>query len=221
MKIYELYIQFMVWLGAAPPEGFEHLLEKQKTDITTGVAPTNIHLYKPKLSSLLLCSIPIVLLGAIVGGHLVIFVTAIFRGFQDELRGWIVGPFLLCLLGLPVIVMSVLVVELLIVFIAQFFAYLKVSSTGIEYQMWPFGGVCCRWSNTDRIGKGILKGDIIYLKNGEGVGASVGLSRIIQKISPIRIPESIPLSGFRGWPQGRLAEDLQRYAPHLFDRDLA
>jgi hypothetical protein len=25
-KLYELYIRFMVWLGAAPPPGYEHLL---------------------------------------------------------------------------------------------------------------------------------------------------------------------------------------------------
>ncbi len=29
MGIYELYVRFMVWLGAAPPPGYEHLLRKE------------------------------------------------------------------------------------------------------------------------------------------------------------------------------------------------
>ena len=221
MNIYKLYIRFMVWLGAAPPEGFEHFLEKQKTNKTAGVASTDICVYRPKLSSLLLYSIPIVLMGVVVGVPLVIFITGIFRGFQDEFRGWIVGPFLLCLLGLPVTLMSVLVIQLLIAFIAQFFAYLKVSSRGIEYQMWPFGGVRCQWSDADRIGKGILTGDVIYFKEGERFGTPAGSLGIIQRILPIRPPKLIQLSGFSGWPEGKLAQDLQRYAPHLFDKDSA
>jgi hypothetical protein len=28
MGLYELYVRFMVWLGAAPPPGYEHLLSK-------------------------------------------------------------------------------------------------------------------------------------------------------------------------------------------------
>lgn len=30
MKFYELYIRFLVWLGAAPPSGYEYLLPKDK-----------------------------------------------------------------------------------------------------------------------------------------------------------------------------------------------
>lgn len=28
MKLYDLYVRFLVWLGAAPPPGYEHLLEQ-------------------------------------------------------------------------------------------------------------------------------------------------------------------------------------------------
>jgi hypothetical protein len=28
MKLYDLYVRFLVWLGAAPPSGYEHLLEQ-------------------------------------------------------------------------------------------------------------------------------------------------------------------------------------------------
>ena len=28
--LYDLYVRFMIWLGAAPPSGYEHLLPKTK-----------------------------------------------------------------------------------------------------------------------------------------------------------------------------------------------
>ena len=30
MRFYDLYIRFLVWLGAAPPPGYEYLLTKDK-----------------------------------------------------------------------------------------------------------------------------------------------------------------------------------------------
>jgi hypothetical protein len=89
-------------------------------------------------------------------------------------------------------------------------SYLKFTPEGLELHYWPTYRLRAAWGEVVRIGGcraiGIIPGEALFLDREESKMKSAGmrgwglLKRCI-----------IPLSDFRGWPTGALAEDLNRF----------
>lgn len=95
-------------------------------------------------------------------------------------------------------------------------SYLEVSPQGLELLFWPTFRIPVCWDEVERLGKctfwGKITCDALYLKNPSRPKSETIIDRergLLQK-------QIIPLSDFRGWPEGGLAENLQRYCPRLF-----
>ena len=100
--------------------------------------------------------------------------------------------------------------------------YIQVDAEAIEYRNWPFAKARGIWGNVEGLGKirryGItwdilrfdeFQVDVIGAKSHKKIRDSLGLSE----------ENYIPLSGFRGWPDGDLYEDIKQYAPQIFTQD--
>jgi hypothetical protein len=97
-----------------------------------------------------------------------------------------------------------------------FLSYLKVSPDGLELHYWPTYRVRVAWQEVERVGKckllGLFPCEALYLNRAEARGRKATIREWGLAKRCI-----IPLSDFRGWPAGGLAEDLRRYVPHVFE----
>jgi hypothetical protein len=97
-------------------------------------------------------------------------------------------------------------------------SYLKVSPAGLEIRYWPFYKLHVRWEQVDRLDKykllGILPSDVLYLKQSAPFGSLSIIGRELQLGQPQRF---VVLNDFRGWANGRLAENLRRYIPEIME----
>lgn len=87
-------------------------------------------------------------------------------------------------------------------------SYLRISESGLEYRIWPFTEIRCKWEDVKCIKKRRWFGDVLYLHRAEEFGFaefSINLS-----------PPQIHLSSLVGWQDGELENDLRHYAPRLF-----
>jgi hypothetical protein len=100
-------------------------------------------------------------------------------------------------------------------------SYLKVSSAGLEVRYWPFYELHARWEEVDRIDKhkvlGIFSSDALFLKQAAPFGSCSILGRELW-LRPKLDQRLVVLNDFRGWSDGRLAEDLRLYIPDVIDR---
>jgi uncharacterized Tic20 family protein len=99
--------------------------------------------------------------------------------------------------------------------ILSFFSYVKVSPDGIEQKNSPYKHIRCNWSDVDKLGKLFLFTDVIYLNSFEVLGFSLSLKSPFRFLRPKQ--GFITLTGYEGWPEGQLANDLKRYVPKLFE----
>ena len=99
--------------------------------------------------------------------------------------------------------------------IMSFFSYVKISPDGIEQKNSPNKNIRCNWSDVDKLGKSILFTDVIHLNSFEVVGMSLSLKSPFRFLRPKQ--GFISLTGYEGWPDGQLADDLKQYAPKLFE----
>ena len=96
-----------------------------------------------------------------------------------------------------------------------FLSYLKVSAEGLILHYWPRYTIRLKWEEIDRLGKcrflGFIPCDALYLKMAEAQTKNARLREwgLAKKCI-------IPLSDFRGWPNGSLAESLKKYIPSMF-----
>ena len=108
-----------------------------------------------------------------------------------------------------------------IIYIGQgLLSYLKTSPEGLEYRVWPFYTLRCRWEDVDRQVKlPKLFVTELRLKEGEQSGpkwilrSALWFRRLFRMGSEL----AIPLNSFEGWKNGALAEDLRKNAPHAFE----
>lgn len=173
------------------------------------------HIYKPKRWTLALNVFSLLFMGIIMGIPLIAFVLMIVSFFQAQ-KGF--DPFAIafgCLLTPIIILLVINLVQITISTVMSFFFFVKISPDGIEQNNSPFKHIRCSWSDVDKLGKFLLFTDVIYLNSHEILGFSLSLK------SPFRFfrPKQglISLTGYEGWPDGRLANDLKRYAPKLFE----
>ncbi len=96
-----------------------------------------------------------------------------------------------------------------------FLSYLKVSPDGLELHYWPAYRVRVAWRDVERVGKckflGIIPCEALYLNRAEARERNAAIREWGLAKRCI-----VPLSDFRGWPAGELAEDLRRYIPQVF-----
>lgn len=97
-------------------------------------------------------------------------------------------------------------------------SYLKVSPDGLEVRYWPFYHIRAQWEHVDHIGKhkvlGLLPSDVLYLKHPASFGSRTVLSR---EVWPDVHQRVVVLNDFRGWKNGRLAENLGQYIPEIME----
>jgi hypothetical protein len=103
-------------------------------------------------------------------------------------------------------------------------SYLRVSPNGLEYRWGPFFHVHCQWHEIDSIKPVDILGipqTSLHLSNAERLGPSWtwqardSMQQLLMQDRSL----IISLTGFQGWPKGKLADDLRRYAPHAFERE--
>lgn len=97
----------------------------------------------------------------------------------------------------------------------SFFSYVKISPDGIEQKNSPYKHIRCNWSDVDKLGKFFLFTDVIYLNSYEVFGFSLSLKSPFRFLRPKQ--GFISLTGYEGWSDGQLANDLKEYAPKLFE----
>jgi hypothetical protein len=104
--------------------------------------------------------------------------------------------------------------------VRHFGTYIKTSPGGIEYRNWPYYGITCEWISIERIEvqkkygfniEVLVPAKVQYV----GKGTFFGLS--LRKNLGVKEQTYIPLSGFTGWPDGKLAQDIKKYAGHIFE----
>lgn len=181
-------------------------------DLSTGTA-RETRLYKAKpwvlalnLVSLLLCVLIIGLPAA--AGIAGISAVANSAEFPTALQVMV-----LCLFTPLIAVMALLLLEMIILTVSNFFAFLKIGPQGIENKLWPFRHIRAGWGDLDRLEKYFYY-DALYLKDYEVIGPSLSFSGPLKRLNLIQ--PLISLGSYRGWPDGQLAADLRQYAPQLF-----
>jgi len=99
------------------------------------------------------------------------------------------------------------------------FSYLIISPEGIKYRYWPTYGVHCNWDDIEKIGKfrslSLISYDALYLKQAQPIGKPIMMT--LRNMVGLKTQYFIPLTGIHGWPQGKFKNELQKYAPQLFD----
>jgi hypothetical protein len=98
-----------------------------------------------------------------------------------------------------------------------FLSYLKVTPDGVEYRYWPSYAVRCNWDDVEKLGEhrsfGIFPSDVLYLRSGEPIGPQITIA--LRRKLGLKTQYFVPLTGIQGWPEGRLANDLREYLPHI------
>ena len=105
--------------------------------------------------------------------------------------------------------------SLILLALSLFTTRVVVSPDGIEYRSWQYRQRA-RWSDVERIDIWVYFGlahKVLYLRQSELTGGRVWLALRRMLSLP---PTIMVLSSMFGWPEGPLADDVRRYAPHLF-----
>jgi hypothetical protein len=98
--------------------------------------------------------------------------------------------------------------------------YIKVTESGIEYHNFPYYGLYCQWHEIDRlekITKHVFKIDVLFPSSFQHIGNGTFLGIKLRKDLGIKEETFIPLSGFSGWSDGKLAKDIKKYAGHILE----
>ncbi|KAA3648810.1 MAG: hypothetical protein DWQ07_01035 [Chloroflexi bacterium] len=100
--------------------------------------------------------------------------------------------------------------------IRYFLTSISLNPEAVEYRNWPYHRRRVKWEDTQKIrgtkALGLANRDEIIVQN--AIDLSWQFWQRLRKDQSVN--DRIPLSGFSGWPNGKLADDLRKYAPHLF-----
>lgn len=95
-------------------------------------------------------------------------------------------------------------------------SYVGVTPGGLEVRRWPLYRVFCRWDGVKRIGTYHM----VWLDDAEAMeeGAFGTVLRwLANRVRRVQPADGLYLNSVRGYPVGEFADDLRRYAPHLFE----
>ena len=95
--------------------------------------------------------------------------------------------------------------------------YFWLDEDGGEYVIWPSHGLRFTWPQVEKIVTrkqfGLIQYSALKISNAEFAGPALGHRlRALLGILPEQI---VPLSGFRGWPDGVLVTFIESHAPGL------
>ena len=176
-----------------------------------------VHVYRPTLGRRMGSLAVLGLCVACVGLPLVLMLYPAIKLLVDEPQARPIVAGGLCFLAPLGVIFLLLIVQLAVGVLAQFFGHtLKVTPGGLEHRSWPYRQIRCSWTEVERIAKYFLFYDAIYLKSYEFSGPSLASKKWWKIFNPAE-QNFILLSGMSGWPDGALAEDLREYAPQMFD----
>lgn len=123
------------------------------------------------------------------------------------------------ILGLPALVIVLFSFALILMPIGRgIFSYLLISDEGLEYRLWPLHKIRCSWDDVEQIKKSSLpfQGDILTLKKAEVSGFHILLDFNKGNFGVTKTSQVIPLYQIDGWQNGKLENELRKYAPNLF-----
>jgi uncharacterized Tic20 family protein len=176
---------------------------------------SNIHIYKPKRGTLALNIFSLFFFLIVMGIPLIAFMLIIVSFFRAE-KGYDTFAIVFGYLLTPLIIlMAFNIIQVTLNVIMSFFSYIKISPDGIEQKNSPYKHIRCNWSDVDKLGKFYLFTDVIYLNSFKVVGMSLSLKSPLRFLRPKQ--GFISLTGYEGWSDGHLANDLKQYAPKLFE----
>ena len=176
---------------------------------------SNIHIYKPKRWTLVVNVVSLAFMGVVFGIPLILMILMMASLMRAETEFGVIKIVFSCLL-LPIILLLIFnLVQMTLGVIAGFFSCIIISPEGIEQKNSPFKHIRCSWPDVEKIGKFFLFTDVIYVKSYEVVGFSLSLKFPFQLLQPKQ--GFMALSGYEGWADGQLADDLKQYAPKLFE----
>ena len=127
--------------------------------------------------------------------------------------------FALPLFGFFAIVLTLVSVALIFIAIGRaIFSYLTLSEKGLEYRLWPLHKIRCTWADVEQIKKSALpfQGELLILKKGNLSGFHPLMDFNKGNYGVIKTLPVIPLYQISGWQDGRLKNELKKYAPNLF-----
>jgi uncharacterized Tic20 family protein len=176
---------------------------------------TNTHVYKPKRWTLALNVFLLGFIGIVMGIPLIMFVMMLVSFIRAESKFDTFTTLFACLLSPIIILLGFNIIQMTINVIMSFFSYIKISPDGIEQKHSPYKHIRCNWSDVDKLGKFFLFTDVIYLNSYEVIGLSLSLKSPFRFLRPKQ--GVISISGYDGWSDGQLANDLKQYAPKLFE----
>lgn len=122
--------------------------------------------------------------------------------------------------GLLVFAVVVTLYQFVQSWVRYFGTFIKITSSGIEYQNWPYYGILCTWENIEYLEKQKKYGfdiDVLVPSSVQYVGKGTFFGIEFRKKMGLKEQTYIPLSGFSGWPDGKLSQDLKQNAAYLFE----
>jgi uncharacterized Tic20 family protein len=179
-----------------------------------GTSP-NIHIYKLKRWTLALNIFSLLFIGTVMGIPLIAFVLMMKSLIQAQSEFVSFAMAFGCLLTPLIILLGFNIIQVTINTILSFFSFIKISSDGIEQKYPIYKHIQANWSDVEKLGKYFLFTDVIYLNSYEVVGTSLSLKSPFRFLRPKQ--GLISLTGYEGWSEGQLANDLKQYAPQLFE----
>lgn len=177
--------------------------------------PPNSHIYKPKRWTLALNIFSMLFIWIMMGTPLValaFMATSLIRTQSEFIS---LATAFGCLLTPLILLMGSNIILATFSTILSFFSHIKISPDGIEQKYAISKHIRCNWSDVDKLGKFFLFTDVIYLNSYEVIGASLSLKAPFRLLRPKQ--GFISLTGFEGWSDGQLADELRQYAPQLFE----
>ncbi len=176
---------------------------------------SNTHTYRPKGWRLVLNVFSLGFTGMVFGIPLVIIALMLISITRTESNPGIFMTSLACIFVPIALLLGSCLVLVTFDVIVSFFSYIKISSVGIEQKHFPYKHIRCDWADIDKLDKYLLLTDVIYLNSFKVVGVSLSLKSPFRLLRPKQ--GFISPTGYRGWPDGQLADDLKQYAPKLFN----
>jgi len=171
---------------------------------------------------------PLHLLFAVFGGYVIAAAVLILSTpIAQDTNALMVGVFVgisvcsITIMGLGIIASRIYF--LVLMWGSALLSYVVVSADEVEVRMWPYYHVSCHWEYVERI---VNRWDTkrVSFKLNEVVTIPENRLTIYFRPNEGWMKFMLPATDFNpniftGYPKGKLAYDLARYAPHLFPSD--
>jgi hypothetical protein len=179
--------------------------------------PGSIHTYRWKLWRYLPQLLPI--LANVLFLSFIVYAFIFLAGVMIRARSLAAVLLIPALLFLMVV--GILRLPVLIIHVGSLVAsYLVVSPDALEIRFSPLYHVHLRWEDVEFVSEPSRRGgagEMLSLEKAKELPDGPTATRLRKLLRFVRTgPRSLPLRNVQGYPRGGFADDLRRYAPHLF-----